>query len=294
MLIRLRLNINNIYKIVMFEYLIAALIAASLSYASGLIPIYTKLKNIELSTWLAFAAGVLIATAFFEMIPASLGVGHGHGLEEDDHLDEVSDPGHNESHSNETEHTEEDHKEETASLNILLIALGFFIFYLIEQIVTVWGHKKEYHENHSSEPHVHHTGLMGVIALAADNIVDGASMTAAWLVSPAVGIPVTLAVIAHEIPHSLATVSILKGSGTSNKKILWILLGVVSLFPLTALFVATTGIFEMTNILAFTAGAFLYFGASHLLPESHEKTNWKVISAFLIGAILFYLTTLIG
>ena len=270
MLITLCLNINNFYNIVMLmEVLIPALFAAFLSFGSGLIPIYTKLKNVDLNTWLAFAAGVLLATAFFEMVPASLGIGHGHAIEED-------------------------HKENSASQNIILIALGFFIFYLIEQFVTISGHKEKYHDNHAKEQHVHHTGLLGVIALAADNIVDGASMAAAWVVSPAIGLSVTLAVIAHEIPHSLATVSILKGSGIKNKKILWILLGVVSLFPLTALFVAITGIFEMGQILAFTAGAFIYFGASHLLPESHEKANWKVITAFLVGAVAFYLTTLLG
>ena len=44
------------------------------------------------------------------------------------------------------------------------------------------------------------------------------------------------------------------------------------------------------NILAFTAGTFLYIGASDLLPEAHESFNWKIVLSVIIGALFIIVT----
>ncbi|MDP3105603.1 MAG: hypothetical protein Q8M95_13465 [Candidatus Methanoperedens sp.] len=39
-------------------------------------------------------------------------------------------------------------------------------------------------------------------------------------------------------------------------------------------------------ILAFTAGTFLYIGASDLLPQAHERVDWIVVVSVVCGAAI--------
>lgn len=53
-------------------YLVYALIASISSVIGGLLPIYTRLRNIRTNYLIGFAAGVLISTAVFEMLPEAV------------------------------------------------------------------------------------------------------------------------------------------------------------------------------------------------------------------------------
>ncbi|MCK4798252.1 MAG: ZIP family metal transporter, partial [Spirochaetes bacterium] len=56
----------------MYEYLVYAFIASLSSVIGGLLPIYSRLKHIRTNYLVGFAAGVLISTAMFEMLPEAL------------------------------------------------------------------------------------------------------------------------------------------------------------------------------------------------------------------------------
>lgn len=53
-------------------YLVYALIASISSVIGGLLPIYTRLRNVRTNYLIGFAAGVLISTAVFEMLPEAV------------------------------------------------------------------------------------------------------------------------------------------------------------------------------------------------------------------------------
>jgi zinc and cadmium transporter len=260
------------------EFFLVIFAVAAIAFISGLVPLYTRLKKIPLHYWLAFAAGVLIATALFEMIPEVVGAHDEVDLEDAYELEELID----------------DHEDSNVELYLMLVAIGFFAFYLIEHLIIAGWHSRKYHgEKDFKGAHVHHTGYMGVFALAADNIVDGAAIAAAWMIDASAGLIVTFAVIAHEIPHSMAVTSIMKSAGAGTRKILLVLSLTALLFPLSALAIMSFGFFDLTAVLAFTAGSFLYFGASHLLPESHALKNKKIVLAFMAGvAVIFLAVTL--
>lgn len=56
----------------MLMYLAYALIASISSVVGGLLPIYTGIKHIRTNYLIGFAAGVLISTAVFEMLPEAV------------------------------------------------------------------------------------------------------------------------------------------------------------------------------------------------------------------------------
>ena len=43
---------------------------------------------------------------------------------------------------------------------------------------------------------------------------------------------------------------------------------------------------DFGHILAFTAGTFIYIGASDLLPHAHERVDWIVVVSVVSGAII--------
>lgn len=88
----------------MLVYLLYAFIASISSVIGGLLPIYTRIKHIRTNYLIGFAAGVLISTALFEMLPKAL-------LESD--VDIVN-----------------------------ALALGFFSFYLLEKSVMLHACKE--------------------------------------------------------------------------------------------------------------------------------------------------------
>lgn len=56
----------------MLIYLAYAFIASISSVVGGLLPIYTGIKHIRTNYLIGFAAGVLISTAVFEMLPEAV------------------------------------------------------------------------------------------------------------------------------------------------------------------------------------------------------------------------------
>lgn len=50
-------------------YLVYAFLSAGATVIGGLLPVYTRIKNIEMRYMLAFASGLMVSVAFFDMLP---------------------------------------------------------------------------------------------------------------------------------------------------------------------------------------------------------------------------------
>ncbi len=160
------------------------------------------------------------------------------------------------------------------------LALGFFFFYLLERLTMI-------HSCGESEciSEAHRIGWLPVVGMASDNIIDGIGIAIAYLINPATGILVALAVIVHEIPQGLTTTILLMRAGHRKISILFALAVESILYPLGALLAFLVPNALNTAILAFVTGDFLYIAASDLLPDSHKKFNLKVIFAVLLGSV---------
>ena len=196
------------------------------------------------SFFASFAAGVLLAISFFDLFPEAVREYESVGAD--------------------------------ISSVFLFALLGFFIFFLIERAFH-WHHHHEGVRHHSSEAPPYRYLIM--IGDFFHNFLDGITMAAAFLISPALGIATAISVFFHEIPKEIGDVSLLIHSGMSRRNaILFNLSSTVTAFigAILAFFLADK-LPMLGPLFAFAAGSFLYISASDLIPEIQEETRSKKI-----------------
>ena len=183
---------------------------------------------------LPFGAGALLAAAFFDLLPESFE----HG--------------------------------EPRTLLIWALA-GFIGFFLLERLAS-W-----FHHHHEHEVHEHRHATQNTMVMIGDmlhNGIDGIAIAAAFLASPATGVVTTLAVSAHEIPKELGTFGMLLSRGWRDRKVL-LANGLTALVTLLAAlftyYIGSAVTLPVGELLAITAGFFIYVAASDIIPDIHEQ-----------------------
>ena len=162
----------------------------------------------------------------------------------------------------------------------LLILGGILLFFVVEKLLR---HQHGLLHRHHHQESIERPELAGVNILgdAIHNYIDGLLIGASWLVSPAVGISTTIAVLLHEIPQELGDFGILIHSGLSVRRAA--LLNVASaavaiLGTATAVAFGTVAQERVTEVLVpITAGGFVYIAAANLIPELQHERGMRVL-----------------
>lgn len=158
---------------------------------------------------------------------------------------------------------------------------GFVVFYLLEQVLH-WHHC---HRGGECD-HV----PIGPLVLVADglhNFIGGLAVGASFLLAIPVGISAWFAAVAHEVPQELGDFAVLVHSGWRPRRALVANLVSALSFPVgavTAYFAA--GLVDVTILVPFAAGNFVYIGATDLLPQitRRENVQEKVVHTLLLLA----------
>lgn len=225
----------------------------------GLFLLANKTIALKISHLLAsFAAGTLLGTAFFDLLPEAV------------------------------------HESEGTGLNIFVFALlGLLIFFFIERFIHWFHHHGEHYER-EKEPSS--TIPLIIIGDTVHNFIDGIVIAATFMVDFSLGIVTTLAVAAHEIPQEVGDFGLLLSKGMSRKKVLVVNVLSASVSVLGALLVFSLGsVLEgyVPVFLAVTAGFFIYIACSDLIPEIHheKRRGFAVIesSLLVLGILMIYL-----
>lgn len=242
----------------MLTQIIIANVAISLiSLIGGFLIIWKKLVNKKVVPYLvAFAAGVILTTVFFDLLPEAM-----------EHAEEL------ENHSN----------------IFMPVFIGILLSFFIERFL-LWFHHHE--STHGIKPALY----LIIIGDAIHNFIDGVVIATTFMTSPQLGIITTVAIAAHEIPQEIADFSILIHSGLTKIKALLINLmsavtaiagGVFSYYFLNTI----EG--SLPFLLSLSAGIFIYIAGSDLIPHLHreykEERKWAQVLPFIAGIILMYL-----
>lgn len=240
----------------LFTILFLTLLGSVVSLLGGFLLLLRKSWNKSFSLILtSFAAGVLLATAFLDLLPEGI-----------------------------------EHLEEVGGGNVFVPALvGIVIFFLLER-TFVWFH--HHHDAHGTKPTVWmitfgdgvHNFIDGVAIAATYMINPAIGMTTA--------IAVAAHEIPQEIADFSILLS--KGLSKKRAILFNVASSLTALVGATGMYFFSN-IFEMHlgTMVAFTAGMFSYIALSDLIPELHHADNRKEsfpqALAFIVGICLVIL-----
>lgn len=205
---------------------------------------------LKISHFLAsFAAGTLLGTAFFDLLP--------------------------EAAEQATKHTTD---------IFLWTLVGFMIFFIIERFIHWFHHHEEMHiathEKRAILPLI-------IIGDTIHNFLDGIVIAATFMVNIPLGIATTFAVFAHEIPQEIGDFGLMLHKGLSKMRI--IVVNIISALASFAGAIMTYILGNVLDnyigvFLAITAGFFIYIAASDLIPEIHHerRKGYAVIETVLL------------
>jgi len=178
-----------------------------------------------------------------------------------------------------------------------LILLGFISIFVLENLFAVHAHDDHGHEHEHTLLGKHyeddslkqHSVWAAFLGLLIHTFFDGAAISARLLVSPASGILVFLAVLAHKMPEGFSMASIFQAGGSKRTRAFAsaVALGASTVFG--AVVVYLTKQTELSIVfLGLAAGSFTYITASELVPFISGTKDRKGVVYFLLGIALYY------
>jgi zinc and cadmium transporter len=248
----------------------ASVIAVSLVSLVGLVTFSMDEARVrKLATFfVSFAVGALLGNAFIHLIPETF----------------------------------EGELQGEASLGpSLLILGGMMVFFVVEKLLRhQHGVLHEHYHGHR-ELRRPELAAINILGDAIHNFIDGVVIGASYLVSPALGLSTTIAVLLHEIPQEFADFGILIHSGLSVRKAVLLNLASASVAILgTALSLLAGSVAQETvtaSLVPLTAGGFVYLAAADLIPELQHDRSLRalVVQTVLItlGIVVMGLLTFI-
>lgn len=239
--------------------IVFTLVGSVISLIGGVILLYKEKFALKISHFLtAFAAGALLSTAFFDLLPEA------------------------------AEHMEELGLDVNIPLWTLLGILGFF---LLERFI-------HHHHDHTSHTEEEKKSIIPLVIVgdSLHNFTDGVAIAATFLISIPLGIVTALAVAAHEIPQEIGDFGLMLNKGMRRKRVLLInlfsSLAAIAGAILTYIYQESLEQY-LPVILAVTSGFFIYIALANLIPEIHNRDNQKVAFwetvMLLLGVIVVYL-----
>ncbi|HSU73029.1 MAG TPA: ZIP family metal transporter [Candidatus Binatia bacterium] len=251
---------------VLLNILISVIIVSLVSFV-GAFFLFIRIKNVEALMFplVSFAAGAMLAAAFFDLIPEA---------------------------------------QEAGGLSFSWVLGGIIVFFVVEKLLYWYHCHNGMCEGHHP-PHmprkikgIKPVALLNLVGDGVHNFLDGTIIAASFITSPGLGIVTTLAVIFHEIPQEIGDFSVLIYSGLSKGKALFYnflsaltsILGAIGAYYFTS--VVQSG---KPLMVAFAAGGFIYIAAADLIPELHHDQDFPKsllqLAWFGVGVILIYLVS---
>jgi zinc and cadmium transporter len=173
----------------------------------------------------------------------------------------------------------------------LWVLLGFTLFLALEQFL---------HWHHCHRAPSEHRPLTYLILIAdgVHNFIGGLAVAGAFLIDVRIGISTWLAAAAHEIPQELGDFGILiHGGWKKSKALLYNFLSALTFLVGTIVAYGASFAYDVTFLLPFAAGNFIYIAAADLIPEIKQQEDARAnvvhFLSFLAGLGLLWVVGLV-
>ncbi|MFA5163998.1 MAG: ZIP family metal transporter [Candidatus Omnitrophota bacterium] len=223
----------------MKEALLASFIASCFTGLGAIPVLLTKKVSHKLyDTLLGFSAGIMIATACFNLIEPSTRIGS------------------------------------LGQTVVGIVSAAIFLF-LVEKSVP---HLHNWYPHFKDRPmHIKmKSGILMMVAITMHNLPEGLSVGVGYLASPKLGLVLAIAIALQNMPEGLVVAAPLRQAGLSRLKCLGLatLSGIAE--PIAAFFGIILFGFSQSVLpfgLAFAGGAMLYVTFDEIIPECHSHGN---------------------
>ena len=178
----------------------------------------------------------------------------------------------------------------------LFVLIGYFGVHLFEHTVAPHFHfGEEVHPEALLRPSA---GYLALLGLGVHTLFDGVAIAAGFMIGPALGVLLSVAVCLHKIPEGVTIASIMLAGGQSRATAIGAgaLLGALTI----AGAVATRFVAEhhVGYALALSAGVTIYVAASDLIPEVNREggpaLGWTVFGGLVLFAVADWLVAPLG
>jgi zinc and cadmium transporter len=168
------------------------------------------------------------------------------------------------------------------------LVLGFTVFFALEQLLH-WHHCHQVPCPHRTQP----LSLLVLVADGLHNLIGGLAVGGAFVIDVRLGVTAWLVAAAHEVPQELGDFGVLVHGGLSRGRALLLNLASALTFLVGGVVAWAVGrSMDVSFLLPFAAGNFLYIAASDLVPEvNRSETLPKSLLHFVCfaaGLLLLY------
>jgi ZIP family zinc transporter/zinc and cadmium transporter len=178
----------------------------------------------------------------------------------------------------------------------LFVLIGYFGVHLFEHTVAPHFHFGE--EVHPEALLAPSAGYLALLGLGVHTIFDGVAIAAGFMIGPALGALLSIAVFLHKVPEGFTIASIMLAGGRSRGAAVGAgaVLGVLTIAGAVATrFVAER---HVGVALALSAGVTIYVAASDLIPEVNREGGpalaWTVFGGLVLFGLADWLVASIG
>jgi len=163
------------------------------------------------------------------------------------------------------------------------LLLGFVTLHLINRFITAYVCGKDPNANYA-------IGLISLLGIGFHSFLDGIIYSITFTVGVFTGVLAGIGMVFHEFPEGIITYMLLRRSGFGEHKSLLLAFLAGALSTPLGMLVSFPFVSQITQsilgaLLAFSAGALVFVGATHLLPQAEQEPKRYSLVA-LGGGIL--------
>jgi zinc and cadmium transporter len=168
------------------------------------------------------------------------------------------------------------------------LLVGFLGLHMFNRFITAFVCEKD------PEKKDYAIGVVPMLGIGLHSFIDGFIYSIAFTVSILTGYLATIGMVLHEFPEGIITYLLLVRGGFSEKKSMWLaFLAAASTTPLGMLvsypIISVIDREMLGALLALSAGALVYVGATHLLPradQEHKKYSLFALAGGVFVAVI--------
>ena len=164
------------------------------------------------------------------------------------------------------------------------LLVGFMGLYLINRFLNAYICHEHDDTNYT-------LGLITMLGIGFHSFLDGVIYSVTFNVSVFTGVVAAIGMILHEFPEGVVTFLLLERGGLDKKKSTWYsIMAAAITTPIGALvsypFISNIGQSTLGALLALSAGALVYVGASHLLPAVEKENKRYSLISLAVGVLV--------